>query len=191
MNKFVFRIAIALHIIATCRVLFADETVSVMRVLDGRTFLTREGDRVVLAWIDVPKRTELGGGDAALILHKLIKGESVTLKNVKREWGTVTARVMFDDGKYDAAMTMLDRGYAWIHSPAGIRAGFVAAGISSSVLMEKYRTSVARAKSQGSGIWSARFNTQIQDWRGGTPQVQVDTTTGTMLVPASPVPVFQ
>ena len=74
------------------------------RVIDGDTFVTRDGETVRLAGIDAPERGELGYGEAKNLLRAIISGQQLRFEQVKQDkYGRTVACVYtrFGTGSVD------------------------------------------------------------------------------------------
>ncbi len=148
------KINLTFIVFLTILLCYGQESVTVVRVIDGDTFEIENGERVRMIGINAPELSDIYGIDAKLHLTKLIENENVTLvrdqlTNDKDRYQRLLRYAYFNDE--DINKRMIDDGFAFAY----LKFKFTKSN--------EYRNTQLQSKENGLGIWSHEKNTDFID----------------------------
>lgn len=149
--------------------------VSVLRVIDGDTFVVRneigQTEKIRVGQIDAPERSQAFGSSATACLSRMIIGDSVSIcRDGTDRYGRTIADVKADG--QDVGSQMVSQGCAWAYTK------YMEAGSNLPDLQ-------AEAQAAGLGLWAGSDQQAPWSYRAGTVPVTFNVVTGQTAIKTS------
>ncbi len=125
----------------------SDSSFYVERIIDGDTFVLKNGEKVRLLSIDAPEKGEPFSDSAKIFIERLILNKKVKLEyDLKKydKYGRILAYVFFD--KKFLNEEILKRGFAWVYTlPPNFK------------YSERLKIAEEKAKREKKGLWEKPY----------------------------------